>query len=203
MTYRTLFYTATATCAVLIATATCATRQARTYKAEAERQGRNVEALTEEASAYRLRDSLAAVRSEDLELTRRELERLRAEDAKLIEDMGVELRRLRSSTTVTTTATIEGRTPTKTEADTTTDGGGGAVYTAHAEDRWHRIDIEARRDTTHYRLSVRDSLAVVLYREPHRFLWWRWGTKRLTTTVASLCPYVREVEAKTITITTK
>lgn len=175
-------------------------RRATAWRATAERETRNVEALAASVDTFRLRDSLAAVRVQDLELTRRELERLRSEDAVTIADMGVELRRLRSMTKVTTTATITGDAPTTITTDTATLA---PVYTAHAADRWHTLDVEAREDTTRYTFTLRDSVVVLLHRTPHRFLWWRWGTKRLTTSVASLCPYVTRVGAETIDITTR
>ena len=62
-------------------------RKIETLTQERDKYKQNTEILLEESKTYKVRDSLNAIKVESLELTIKEFEKFRAEDAQLIKDL--------------------------------------------------------------------------------------------------------------------
>lgn len=74
---------------------------------EARRHASNVEVLATEARSYRVRDSLSALSTGVLQLELDELRRLRAQDASLLREMGLRLKRVQSVAKVSTVGSYD------------------------------------------------------------------------------------------------
>lgn len=78
--------------------------QNRTLRTDNDRQSGNVSTLMGDVKKYRVRDSLNVVSKSELNLTLAEFKKYRADDAKLIEDLGIKNKYLESITKVSTEA---------------------------------------------------------------------------------------------------
>lgn len=156
-------------------------------------QGRlrgNQSTLLDSIESYRVRDSLSGASIGTLTLKLSEVESYRAEDKKLIEDMGVRLRRVEnySKVSLNSSYTIEA-----TIVDTA--------------DNWRYrtewIDLRARRqsDTLRAEVIVYDTIVQVLHRVPRfRFLGIWFGTKAVRQEIVSKNPHTSITAAEYIEI---
>ncbi len=158
----------------------------------AERYGLNQAVLLDSVQQYRVRDSLGAVSVGILKLEVGELKHYRAQDAQLIKDLGVRLRRAQS---ISRTAT-QGEYNTvaiRTQQDTTA--------TWQHKTMWIDYTVKYRADTVYSNLIVRDTLVQVLHRVPRfKFLGIRIGTKGVRQEIVSLNPNTRITAAEYLEI---
>lgn len=146
---------------------------------ETRRLASNADALLTDLEHYVMRDSIHVVRAKALEFTIDELEAYRAEDAKIIQDLGVKNRDLEAMLRVSsaTIRELEGRVAdtvivTQTKRDT--------LKRITYDDRWIDLDFVLRDDGAWQgRLEHRLDLAVVLETRYKRFLGFLWRTKHV------------------------
>lgn len=155
--------------AVLL-TGTCLLFRAnKVLRSERDRQEGNVETLMGTVKKYRYADSLNGVSMSALNLTIDELKRYRKDDARLIEELGIQNKNLEAivKTGIHTSDTI-----TKEYWHPAPDNPDCLEYS----DKWAKVTACFNDSTVMY--AVRDSIATVVHRIPkRRFLWWSWGTK--------------------------
>lgn len=154
--------------------------QNRTLRTDNDRQSGNVSTLMGDVKKYRVRDSLNVVSKSELNLTLAEFKKYRADDAKLIEDLGIKNKYLESITKVSTeakdTIPAEKWKPSKELPDC-----------LEYSDKWSSITACFKDTTVMY--SFRDSLALAVHRIPkYKFLWLRWGTKGYRVEVVNFNP---------------
>lgn len=165
--------------AMLVAAAIGLTLRCREQRAEIDRLEGNTAALMGELQEYTVRDSIHVAKARTLQLTIDELKTYRAEDAKVIRDLGVKNRDLEAMLTASaeTIRQLEGRTAdtvvvTRERRDT--------LKRITFNDRWLDLDIVLQKggqwqgDITH-----RLDLAVVLETKYKRFLGFLWRTGRV------------------------
>lgn len=158
----------------------CAGQQRRIKQlaAERDRYAGNSAALLSDVETFRVRDSLNAARVQALELTKKEYERFRAEDAALIRELKARNRDLAAVNKTQTQTIIELR---DTPRDTVIirDSVKIPAMLLHCGDEWYDFDGLLSNNEFTGILVNRDSLLVAETVKYRRFLGFLWKTKRI------------------------
>ena len=164
-------------------------RLIKKYKAESERYRANTTALMEDVTHYKLRDSLNGARADALELSMKELQKWRADDAELIKDLKIKNRDLAAINKTQTQTIIELRARGK-DTLIIRDSIVTPAQTYHIGDKWFNFDAIISDNELSGNLAVRDSLVLVEQVKYKYFLWWK--TKKIKdrkVDCVSLNPY--------------
>ncbi len=143
-----------------------------------DRYAGNTAALLSDIERYRVLDSLSGARVESLELTVKEFERYRAEDARLIKALKAKNRDLAAVASTQTNTIIDLHTVVR---DTVIIRDSVEVKAAvvHCGDPWYDFDGMLAGDEFTGELICRDSLLVAETVKRGRFLGFLWKTKRI------------------------
>ena len=164
-------------------------RLIKKYKAESERYRANTTALMEDVTHYKLRDSLNGARADALELSMKELQKWRADDAELIKDLKIKNRDLAAINKAHTQTIIELRARGK-DTLIIRDSIVTPAQAYHIGDRWFNFDCVVADNELSGNLAVRDSLVLIEQVKYKYFLWWK--TKKIKDRkidAISKCPY--------------
>ena len=164
-------------------------RLIKKYKAESERYRANTTALMEDVTHYKLRDSLNGARADALELSMKELQKWRADDAELIKDLKIKNRDLAAINKAQTQTIIELRARGK-DTLIIRDSIVTPAQTYHIGDKWYNFDCVVADNELSGNLAVRDSLVLIEQVKYKYFLWWK--TKKIKdrkVDCVSLNPY--------------
>ena len=164
-------------------------RLIKKYKAESERYRANTTALMEDVTHYKLRDSLNGARADALELSMKELQKWRADDAELIKDLKIKNRDLAAINKAQTQTIIELRARGK-DTLIIRDSIVTPAQAYHIGDKWYNFDCVVADNELSGNLAVRDSLVLVEQVKYKYFLWWK--TKKIKdrkVDCVSLNPY--------------
>lgn len=153
-------------------------RQIQRLSGERDKYRDNAETLLGDVEFYRVRDSLSAARVQSLELSAKEFERFRAEDAKLIRELKGKNRDLAAVNKTQAQTIIELRSAPK---DTTIirDSIPIPAVAVHCGDAWFDFDGILTPDEFTGTLTNRDSLVVAESVKYKRFLGFLWKTKKV------------------------
>ena len=146
--------------------------------AERDKYRNNTETLLSDVETYRVRDSLNAARVQSLELSAREFERFRAEDAALIRELKGRNREL-ASVNRTQAQTIIDLMAQPRDTVIVRDSIPISALAVHCGDAWYDFDGVVASGEFSGRLSVRDSLIVAESIERKRFLGFLWKTQKI------------------------
>ena len=164
-------------------------RLIKKYKAESERYRANTTALMEDVTHYKLRDSLNGARADALELSMKELQKWRADDAELIKDLKIKNRDLAAINKAQTQTIIELRARGK-DTLIIRDSIVTPAQAYHIGDKWYNFDCVVADNELSGNLAVRDSLVLEEQVKYKYFLWWK--TKKIKDRkidAISKCPY--------------
>ena len=154
-----------------------ADRKIEQLTAERDRYAGNTAALLSDIERYRVRDSLNAARVQSLELTVKEYERFRADDAALIKQLKQRNRDL-AAVNKTQSQTIIGlRAVPRDTVVMVRDSIQVPAVAVHCGDAWYNFDGILTKDEFTGKMEHRDSLLLVESVRYKRFLWWK--TKRI------------------------
>lgn len=153
-------------------------RRADRLAGERDRYRRNTELLMGEVEGYRVRDSLAGARVQSLELTLREYERFRAEDAALIRDLKGRNRDL-SAVNKTQSETILHLQAIPRDTIIIRDSVAVPAVAVHAGDAWYDFDGLLSAGQFTGTLRNRDSLLIAETVKYKRFLGFLWRTSKV------------------------
>lgn len=150
-------------------------------QADLNRQAENVGSLTYDIQYGNLDDSLSVAKNAALQAKCDELKQLHLADTKLIKELKVKLKDVKSihtaSSSTADTVRIE---PVPNTAD--------SVFSY--QDKWLSLHIDIPARLCQY--SSRDSLTSIVSRTyKHKFLWWRWGTKGYQVQIVNFNPHSR------------
>ena len=153
-------------------------RQIQRLSGERDKYRNNAETLLGDVEFYRVRDSLSAARVFALELSVKEFERFRADDAALIKQLKARNRDLASINKTQSETIIELQARPR---DTTIirDSIPIPAVAVHCGDAWFDFSGVLTRDEFTGTLSNRDSLVVAESVRYKRFLGFLWKTKRV------------------------
>lgn len=157
----------------------CAGQQRRIKQlaAERDRYAGNTAALLSDVERYRVRDSLNAARVQSLELTVKEYERFRADDAALIKQLKQRNRDLAAVNKTQSQTIIDLRAVPRDTVVLVRDSIITPAVAVHCGDAWFDFDGLLTKDEFTGKMEHRDSLLLVESVRYKRFLWWK--TKRI------------------------
>ena len=162
--------------AVAISLIICRTRVDRMAQ-ERDRYAGNTAALLSDVEHYRVRDSLNAARVQSLELTVKEYERFRADDAALIKQLKQRNRDLAAVNKTQSQTIIDLRAVPRDTVVLVRDSIITPAVAVHCGDAWYNFDGILTKDEFTGKMEHRDSLLLVESVRYKRFLWWK--TKRI------------------------
>lgn len=150
-------------------------------RSELNRQTENIGSLTYDIQYGKLDDSLSVAKNTALQAKCNELEQLHLADAKLVKELKVKLRDVKTihtaSSSTVDTVRIE---PIPNTAD--------SVFSY--QDKWLSLHIDIPARLCQY--TSKDSLTTIVSRlYKHKFLWWRWGTKGYQVQIVNFNPHSR------------
>lgn len=150
-------------------------------RSELNRQTENIGSLTYDIQYGKLDDSLSVAKNTALQAKCNELEQLHLADAKLVKELKVKLKDVKTihtaSSSTADTVRIE---PIPNTAD--------SVFSY--QDKWLSLHIDIPARLCQY--TSKDSLTTIVSRlYKHKFLWWRWGTKGYQVQIINFSPHSR------------
>lgn len=154
-----------------------ADRKIERLTAERDRYAGNTAALLSDIERYRVRDSLNAARVQSLELTVKEYERFRADDAALIKQLKQRNRDLAAVNKTQSQTIIDLRATPVDTVVLVRDSIITPAVAVHCGDAWYNFDGILTKDEFTGKMEHRDSLLLVESVRYKRFLWWK--TKRI------------------------
>lgn len=156
-----------------------ADRKIEKLTAERDRYAGNTSALLSEVERYRLRDSMNAARVQSLELTVKEYERFRADDAALIKQLKQRNRDLASVNKTQSQTIIDLRAVPRDTVVLVRDSIITPAVAVHCGDAWFDFDGILTADQFTGKLTNRDSLLLAETVKYRRFLGFLWKTRKV------------------------
>lgn len=147
--------------------------------AERDRYRANTETLLGDVERYRVSDSLSAARVESLELTVKEYERFRSEDAELIRQLKARNRDLATVNKTQSETIIDLRATPRDTVVIVRDSLVTPAVAVHCGDAWFEFDGLLTGDEFTGTLRNRDSLLLAETVKYRRFLGFLWKTRRV------------------------
>ncbi len=163
---------------------------------ENQRLTSNLHLLDERLHHYRTRLDEEVASVGVLRLRCAEFEALRASDAAEIRALGLKIHRLESTAHTMARTEVAIQTPLRDSLVSLCD----TVQLFHWQDPWVEVSGSLRGDSLSCRVQSVDTLIQVVHRIPHRFLFFRWGTKALRQEIRSKNPHTRIVAAEYVQI---
>lgn len=148
-------------------------RKIERLTAERDRHAGNTAALLFDVQRYRVRDSLSAARVQSLELTVREYERFRADDAALIKELRQRNRDLSAVNKTQSQTIIDLRAVARDTVVLVRDSIITPAVAVHCGDAWFDFDGLLTGDQFAGKLTNRDSLLLAETVKYRRFLFWK------------------------------
>ena len=170
---------------------------------ERDKYRNNTETLLADVETYRVRDSLNAARVQSLELTVKDYERFRAEDAMLIKSLQRKNRDLASVNKTQSETIISLQSVPKDTVIITRDSLTVPAIKIHSGDAWYDFDGLLTKEEFTGTLRNRDSLVVAETVKYKRFLGFLWKTKQIKdrqVDVVSKNPHTEILGVEHITI---
>lgn len=165
-------------------------------KDEVKRLTGNQRSLLEDVKLYRTNDSLSAASVERLQLTKKEYEKHFSDQAKVIDDLGIKIKRLQSTSETGT----ETKYPINVPVRDSTVVRDSLVMLKCIELHTPYLDlsgcIEADRFTGN--IVSRDTLIQAIHRVPHQFWFVKWGCKAIRQEIICRNPNSRIVYSQYI-----
>lgn len=179
-------------------------RQLRFYKEETKVQKMNVSALMQSVQEYRVQDSLKAASVSELQLTLKQYEQYRQEDAEIINSLKVDKNRLQSIIATQTETYYAGTAALRDSIRKIINQSGQIIEqpikVAEIANKWHNLKV-VLSDSLEYQLRSYEELIVVNHIIPKRFLWiFKFGVKDIKTEVVSKNPYTKKISVESVTI---
>ena len=146
---------------------------------ERDRYKGNTAALLSDVELFKIRDSMNAARVESLQLTIKEFERFRADDAELIRELKARNRDLSAVNTTQSQTIIDLKATPRDTVIVVRDSIVTPAVAVHCGDAWFDFDGLLTKDQFTGTLANRDSLLLAETVKYKRFLGFLWKTKRV------------------------
>lgn len=153
-------------------------RNIKALKAERDKYRSNTEVLMADVKQYQVRDSLSAAQVTALQLTVKEFERFRAQDAELIKSLQIKNRDLAAVNQAQSQTIIEMQSAPK-DTVIIIDSVQVPAVAVHCGDAWYDFDGILTKDSFSGTLANRDSLLIAETVKYKRFLGFLWKTRKV------------------------
>lgn len=164
--------------AVLVAGNVILFKRSERIAAERDRYARNTDALMTDIETYKVNDSLNAAKCQALELTIKEFQKYRAEDAALIKQLKTKNRDLEAVMTSQTQTILDLKAMPK-DTVIIRDSIKVGAKVLHCGDEWYDFDGLLTEKEFTGNVIMRDSLLVAETVKYKRFLGFLWKTKQI------------------------
>lgn len=154
----------------------------RKQRAEIGRLERNVEAMNDVQIEYKTKLGDAAVKRKALEMSHKELKKLKKTNADLYKEVDALNVRVKDALSATRTVT---KTVIKEVVRTDTVAG---ELIAEYRDTWNTIQARVRQDSTELSYQGRDTITGVITVRKKKFLFFRWGVKAIEHDISNKNP---------------
>lgn len=154
----------------------------RKQRAEIGRLERNVEAMNDVQIEYKTKLGDAAVKRKALEMSHKELKKLKKTNADLYKEVDALNVRVKDALSATRTVT---KTVIKEVVRTDTVVG---ELIAEYRDAWNTIQARVKRDSTELSYQGRDTITGVITVRKKRFLFFRWGVRAIEHDISNKNP---------------
>lgn len=154
----------------------------RKQRAEIGRLERNVEAMNDAQIGYKTKLGDAAVKRKALEMSHKELKKLKKTNAELYKEVDALNVRVKDALSATRTVT---KTVIKEVVRTDTVAG---ELIAEYRDAWNTIQARVKRDSTELSYQGRDTMTGVITVRKKKFLFFRWGVKAIEHDISNKNP---------------
>lgn len=154
-------------------------RTIKSLRQERNRYQHNTEVLLNDVEFYKVQDSLSAAKVENLELTLKEFQRFRSEDAALIKSLQKKNRDLASVNKTQSETIIALQSLPEDTVIITKDSLIVPAVRVHCGDAWYDFDGLLTKEMFTGTLQSRDSLIVAETVKYKRFLGFLWKTKEV------------------------
>lgn len=191
---------------MIIAAFAYGVRRINTLSVECDRYKRNSASLMSDVEQYRVRDSLNAARVQGLELTLKEYERFRADDAELIKSLKARNKDLAAVNKTQSETIIDLQAMARDTIVIIRDSIRVPAVAVHCGDEWYDFDGILADGQFTGKLENRDSLVLAETVKYKRFLNFLWKTKRIQERqldVVSKNPHTNITDVEHITIEKK
>lgn len=181
-------------------------RRINTLSAECDRYKRNSASLMSDVEQYRVRDSLNAARVQGLEMTLKEYERFRADDAELIKSLKARNKDLAAVNKTQSETIIDLQAMARDTVVIIRDSISVPAVALHCGDEWYNFDGILADGQFTGKLENRDSLVLAETVKYKRFLGFLWKTRRIQERqldVVSKNPHTNITDVEHITIERK
>lgn len=161
------------------------------YRRQAERFGRDRHSLLHRLEQQHARNDSLATHCEVLTLEREEFRQLYRAENEQLKKLRIRLRRVESMATSATQTAFRAEVPLADSLRITRRDTAPLIDTLRRfvwRDRWNLVEGFIDNDSIHCRVRTIDTLHQVVHRIPHRFLFFRWGTKALRQEIRSSNP---------------
>ncbi len=179
----------------------CAVQQCQHYRAKSQRLTSNVESLMAGTEQFKTEAGKQAARAQQLQLTTDELKRQCTDLQARLEDMGIKAKHLQSATTTTTKTITKIDTLVRdsivyvreqTQLDT--------VQVLNWADAWVQLHGTISKGRFVGTVYSQDTITVAVHRVPKKWLFFRWGTKRVDVSVSSTNPHTEIMQVQCVEI---
>lgn len=154
----------------------------RKQRAEIGRLERNVEAMNDVQIEYKTKLGDAAVKRKALEMSHKELKKLKKTNADLYKEVDALNVRVKDALSATRTVT---KTVIKEVVRTDTVAG---ELIAEYRDAWNTIQARVKQDSTELSYQGRDTITGVITVRKKKFLFFRWGVKAIEHDISNKNP---------------
>lgn len=154
----------------------------RKQRAEIGRLERNVEAMNDVQIEYKTKLGDAAVKRKALEMSHKELKKLKKTNADLYKEVDALNVRVKDALSATRTVT---KTVIREVVRTDTVAG---ELIAEYRDAWNTIQARVKQDSTELSYQGRDTITGVITVRKKRFLFFRWGVKAIEHDISNKNP---------------
>lgn len=160
----------------------------RSMKEEANRLSNNQTALMTDIEFFKTESGNNAAKVIQLEMAKGEFEKLCSEQMEVINDLNLKVKRLEGVSTTVTKTEVSGTallhdTVVYTMNDTVLVE--SKVKTFEWSDQWNRITGTINKDTVDCRYEGTDTLTIVCTKVPKKFLFFKWGCKRIEANIVN------------------
>ena len=183
-------------CALLLAVIALAVCVSYQYK-EKQRLKANQEALLSETEFYKTANGNYAASVQQLTLTKSELEQSNAFLTQSVYDLNVKLKRVQSVADVGTETKVEIQTVVK-DSIVYVDRVPDTLQLFNWKDAWIDVLGTIHKKNVDLNITSRDTIVQVVHRIPKKFLFFRWGTKRIQQEMMSTNPHTKIVYSEFI-----
>lgn len=193
--------------AIMIGIIALLTTRLKAVTKEKDLQTENVATLLTSVQSYKTKDSLMAASVGQLQLTLDQYKQYRSEDAKIIDGLNIEKKRLQGVITSQTESYYENTAKLQDSIRYLQSDKPDSIYiekvkTATFSNEWHWLNLVVDKDSISYKLKTRESLIVTNHVIPKRFLGflWNYGVKEIKTDIVSKNPYTEKISVENMVI---